>query len=262
MRLADLTDKAIPENLLDRNGTLEGWQDAANMLFAAGCEPQAFALLASLGAPLMSLLPHDEGGSVVSIYGGRKAGKRVVYGACQSAWGLFADMPIEELPFAMARLANRDPSSARKAITHFSGAGRKSILISTTGEPLLPKLFDDDCMPGIEFEVRVPRSLIAPKDGDRIYDRLMFNRGNAGMAMLQYITRGNVRLWATKMMISAYAQTKDDTGLGEEHRFPLRAIAVVTVGAMIAAELRLLDFDPQRIPQWAIGQMKERRAAA
>src|SRR5579863_6286730 len=49
---------------------LEAWSETANMLFAAGCEPQAFALLSSFAAPLMVLFPTSEGGAVVSIHGG------------------------------------------------------------------------------------------------------------------------------------------------------------------------------------------------
>lgn len=250
--LADLIGKDLPPDPCRAQGTLDAWSERANMLFALGCEAQAFTLLASFASPLMSLIETKEGGAVLSIWGGRKAGKSVALTAAASVWGGGPTKPMRSLgPVIMTRLANRDPVGIKSLIEACLTDRDRSVLISASGSALP---LDAGDLPGLEFKVAVPRALIAPKDDDQIEGHLLVNRGHAGNQYLRYITTAENAPRIKRRLASTIAGIRDELAAErlDGWRYGIRLIAAVQVAGEIAVALGLIAADPERIARWAV----------
>lgn len=265
----------------EKFGTLEAWSSAANMLFAAGCEAQAFALLASFAAPLMPLFPFSarEGGAIVSIIGGRRSGKSVAMTAAASVWGIAEKLELKgrdraecvaalkNMPVLTERLAHSDPVIASNFLSHFIGEGKRwsTILLSFSGESLCAYNPVSMC----ELEVSVPRGLIAPARIVRgvvtqsvLERKLQDNRGNAGPAFIALLDEARF-LWVKRALTKYVAVMVDDTGCDpHQYRYQLRTIAAAWVAGILCAEHSILECSPERIARWAMHHSLPRRPLA
>jgi hypothetical protein len=255
----------------DCAGSLSDWSAAANRLFASGCEAQAFALLASFAAPLMSCLKTDEGGAVVSIHGGRKSGKTVALTAAASVWGepekcslatcsgniryvKLADLC--HLPAFDDTLASRDPEVVRLFLGNFvrqmKGLEWQTMLIAFSPVSLSHILGQP--IPGVEFEVDVPNAYQVSYRGGRdpfAYE-FIANRGHAGLMYWNYLLNESNLRWAKKVLNIQLSEIIEDVGPCEDdRRFAMRAIAACHVAGQIVTTLGILEFDPDRITRWA-----------
>jgi len=268
MRLADISDSAPVE--IDVAGTLPEWSAAANRLFATGCEAQGFALLASFAAPLMSLFRTDEGGAVVSIYGGKKSGKTVAYEAAGSVWGSTEALSLApyagatryvkiaqlcNLPVLDDSLGGRDPDIVRVFLFNFvrrmKGLEWQSLLISFSPVPVFCNSIIQ--RPGVEIDVSVPAALQVRHPSGRdpmVYD-LHNNRGHAGHQFLCWLAQEPNQKWARKALAAQIAEMTETVGVEVNTcRYAMRAIAACHVAGQIAVSLGILEFEPDRITRW------------
>jgi hypothetical protein len=283
MKLASLVGKEIPDSAfklgLGVTGSdmspLDQWSGAAGMLCAPGCEAQSFLLLASFAAPLMSLFRTEEGGGVVSIHGGKKAGKSVGLVAAASVWGPPGAITIPayridrlqkigklgNYPVIVDGLLNRDPAHSRDFIIQFLTnkplpPGKwQTLLLSATGLPLFETVMrPEDTAPGVDFPVKVPAMLIDASAKGHLEYTLTACRGWAGLTYLRYLTGDNVIKWCQMQLASKLAGWRDDYGLGDKYRFALRTIAAVHVAGMIVSRLGIVDVEIDRITTWALAR--------
>ena len=264
-------------------GDLAVWSGAANSLFASGCEAQGFALLSSFAAPLMHIFPRSEGGAIVSLHGGRRAGKSVALAAAASVWTLPADLTIgntlraatediaklRHLPALTTTLAGRDPTIAAALLFHFlrgdDGVSQWStVLISIGGAAL--SLGHDIAQHTVELEVKVPRGLIVPdKQVPSVLEqKLLNNRGAAGAAYLRELVTPETVKWCRKMLASKYALIADEVRVGDERKVQMRAIAAAWIAGELCVRAKILECSPERIARWAMGKVlpKRERSAA
>jgi hypothetical protein len=268
---------------ITHTASLSGWSSAANALFATGCEPQAFAMLASLATPLMALFPGEDGGAVVSIFGGRKSGKSVALTAAATVWGLPQGLmldpkdrfPIIEnlrnLPVITGDMARMDPIIAYEFIGKFllpKEPKWATILLCFGGQALNEAIRGPDipfkpANPPIvtEFGLHVPRGLIEPDKGrpSMLERRLLDNRGTAGRAFLDRLIDPPTILWCRKMLASKYALMVDKYRRSHEWRFHMRAIAAVWVAGMLCVDAGILELSPDRIAHWAMAEVLSKR---
>jgi hypothetical protein len=285
MKLEALIGKDIPDSAFklgpgmgDGLPPLVHWTGITGMLCAPGCEAQTFMLLASFAAPLLSLYKTAEGGGVVSIFGGRRAGKATALMAAGSVWGPPGALSVKmydkhrltrisrmcNLPVICDGMMNTDPGAARGMVLTFLTApdGWSTLMLSATGTALFPTIMEArDARPGFEAPVKVPAHLIQ-KDGS-IERTLVACRGWAGLTYLRYLVDPNVILWCRMMLTSTMAEWREQNGLGDESRFVLRTIAAVHVAGMIVSKLGIVDVQPERITDWALKQgIKKKDKAA
>lgn len=260
------------QTLSDHHGSVDKWSQAANQLFASGCEPQGFALLSSFAAPLMPLFVRAEGGCVVSITGGRGAGKSVAMTAAGTVWGHPDKLLLKRgndripsvaelchLPVLTATMAHIDPAVASAFIAEFLASDRlwSTVLLSFSNESIRymsPAI--------VEFDLRVPRGLIQPdKSSPSILERrLLDNRGTAGFLYSTFITERVP--WLKRLLTKHFAVVMDDTGAGFGDRFAVRAIAGAWVAGIVCVQLGILECSPERIARWAIERVLSKKEAA
>lgn len=255
-----------------KGARLEEWSAAANQLFAAGCEPQAFALLASFAAPLMPLFHTKEGGAIISICGGRKSGKSVAATAAGSVWGKPEELclrwrgrhqqvaHLKNLPVLTAAMASMDPEIASTFMLEFAQATERKWATSFLcfgGTSMRETLTPIAASLITEFDLHVPRGLIvADKNTPSMLERkLLDNRGTAGEAYLRHLRSKGMVAWCRKALASKYGLMVDEMGLTEEHRFQMRAIAAVWVAGIMCIEARVLEMSPERVAQWAMNTL-------
>jgi len=125
-----------------RNGSIGGWSNAANQLFAIGHEVQAFALLSAFAAPLMRFHSTGEGGAIVSLVSDKSGtGKTTALEAAASVWGRLKGTQIIDDDTNVAKglklgvfgniactydeLYNRDPDAIRRFVLMFTNGRDK-----------------------------------------------------------------------------------------------------------------------------------------
>lgn len=240
------------------SGTLEKWRRAANMLFASGCEAQSFVVLASLAAPLMPLWRGKGNGAVVSIFGGKKAGKSTAIAGARSVWcseqqGLLRE-GLNGL-IVSEHLVNADPSLLRDGLLETVETGE--VVISASGMSLFAAISppDDPFRLGVEFEVKVPTGLMERNDKNQIEADLYANHGHVGAAMLGELADER-RAQSAKRMMNSYLRGMEEAFNPEKTPEPhaLRIIAAARAAGDIAVKLKLLEIDPERIARWAFSK--------
>lgn len=265
-----------PIDKIERHGELKDWVNAANMLFAPGCEAQACALLMSFGSPLISLFRTKEGGVLFSAYGAARAGKTVALCAAGSVWAKpitlnFDDRHQEDrfsflttvgnLPALHTRYLNHDPATTYRflknvfVLDYAKQNFWRGAIMSFTGASLFTEL---DALKrsfprfGVEFKIAVPKG--AKLSG--LEYAFNSNSGNAAVPYLHYLAKPEVRKWARQALVGHFARLKEEFNLfapelDQASRFQRRALAAIHVAGLITTKIDLLDFDVERISQWA-----------
>lgn len=272
-----------------KGGELGRWSAAANTLFAAGCEPQSFALLGSFAAPLMRFHSAGEGGAIISLVNDQSgSGKTTALEAVESVWGRKEALRLTDddtrvskslilgvlanLPVTWDELYNRDPEKIREFVLMFTngrdkmrgtqdGALRHSkanwstILTLASNQSIRDVLStnagtDAPAYRVLEFETTIPKGIA--KKGDDLKRALRDNSGHAGHVYMQMLSRPEAVDFILKALPKWTDQVWVKSGLNNEHRFWVRTIASVMVASVFVNKLGILDCSTDRITDWAI----------
>lgn len=277
-----------------QQGTLEGWSGAANALFAAGCEPQSFALACAFAAPLMRLQATDEGGAVVNLLSrGSGTGKTTALSAVYTAWGQQQGLSLTKidtrvakaitlgvlgnLPVVYDELGNRDPQIIREFIDMFTSgrdkmrgtadgsiqhtqAGWQTLMVTGSNisiHDILAQTGGSDALAYrvLEYRCELPEN-VAPAKGDRLRKDMQANAGWAGDEYINYLMQPGVMGWVQENLTARTAMLWDRAGNRPEHRFWMRAIGAVEVASTLVNQLGILQFNPKRIVEWAMANLE------
>lgn len=253
-------------------GSLAKWSHAASSLFAQGCEPQSFALLAAFAAPLMRFHAAAEGGAVVSLQSEESgSGKTTALTAAASVWGRMDGLSLVNIDTGVAKsltlsalgnlpviydeFSNRDPEVVKDFIIVFTNgrdkmrgtidgtirhtaAGWQTLLIAACNLSLvdLVNSVGGTDAPGfrvLEFGGVALPSGISHKKGDQLRKDLEANSGHAGDAYLRYLVQPDVMAFVRQAMPKYTDDLWEKTGLSSEHRFRIRAVASVGIAATL-----------------------------
>lgn len=271
-----------------RGGTLDGWRQAINALFAAGCEPQSVALLGAFAAPLMRFQERDEGGAIIHLVTRESGtGKSTALIGAASVWGRREGLGLTNddtriskaltlgalgnLPVIYDEIALRDPEAIRSFIINFTNGRDKmratrageikhtastwqTLLISAANTSLSEMLSIQNTPEApayrvMEFALEIPEGL-RHAQGDRLRRLLRANSGHAGKAYLEWLVRPENLAWTRTKLETVTQQVWEKTKFGPEYRFWVRTIAAIAVAGIIVKRLDLVDFSIDRIMMW------------
>jgi hypothetical protein len=277
-----------------KGGDLEGWKQAVNALFAAGCEPQSVALLASFAAPLMRFQERDEGGAIIHLVTRESGtGKSTALIGAASVWGRREGLGLTNedtkvskaltlgalgnLPVVYDEITLRDPEAIRQFVVNFTNGRDKmratragaihhtastwqTILISAANSSLVDALSvqNNPEAPAyriMEFSLDIPKGY---EQGDRLRKGLRNNSGHAGKAFLEWLVQPGNLAWTKATLQQVTQQTWDRTGFRSEHRFWVRTLAAIAVAGVIVKQLGLVEFSVERIMAWLFEAMGAR----
>jgi len=278
-----------------RTGSISAWSNAANSLFAVGCEPQSFALLSSFAAPLMRFHSTGEGGAIVSLVSDQSgSGKTTALEAVASVWGRLKGVQLTDddtkvskgltlgvlgnLPCVYDELYDRDPEVIRKFVLMFTNGRDKmrgtvdgqlrhskaewqTLLVLASNKSIVDMLstMDGTDAPAfrlLEFITEFPTSL--EKRGDELKRILAANSGFAGDAYLRALLQPETLSYVKTALPEWTDKIWQRSGLRNEHRFWVRTLASVVAAGVLVRHVGILDFSIQRILDWAISECQAR----
>jgi hypothetical protein len=278
-------------------GSLDAWTGAANRLFAAGCEAQSLALLASFAAPLMRFQAGDEGGAIISLVTRKSGtGKTTALAGAASIWGKREGLGLTNqdskiskfltlgalgnLPLVYDEIETKDPKIIRDFVENFTNGRDKmratrtgsiahtastwqTVLISASNASLIDAMSTGNDIPALgrrilELPLVIPDSL-KHAIGDKLQQELTNNRGWAGDAYLTWLVQPENLAW-TKASLEKYTlEVWEKTRLGPDYRFWVRLAGAVAVAGTIVRGLGLLEFSVDRIMTWLLDLMKSKQ---
>ena len=273
---------------------LERWKNAANKLFAAGCEAQSVAMLCGFGAPLMHFIGiHDEGGAILSLACASSKGKTVALEGAASVWGLVKGLRLinednritkyltlaamGHLPVIYDEIDTRDPVFVRQLVQNFT-VGRDKMRANTSGQiehrlsewqtimltagnaslvDALAQGNEADAMAYrvLELQTDIPEYL---KDvlGEKLRVELELNSGFAGDIYARYLAANPEQIRGLMEQVRDMWHAK--LRLPEKYRFWRRLLSCVTVAGVLVRHLNLLDLSIDRINLWLYNTVMEK----
>lgn len=273
-------------------GSFQGWQRAAQSLFAKGHEWQAISLLAGAGAPLLALLDDTEGGTIWSLFdpvGGKGKTTATVAGA--TVWGSFEGLStnaadtmnariaklgtLKHLPFAYDEMRRDNPAIAKQFVQTFTAGTERARLDRNSILTRLPRSWRTIMLTSANTELV---GAIAADDGseamsDRVFEihaeSLPLRKGevngqlkaeflnNCGYAALPIIALMLRDLQDINQELRAkeieFMALLDDSKL----RFRAQFAAVIYVIGRLLAENGILVFDHNYYVSWVLNHISE-----
>jgi len=274
-------------------GTLDGWKNT--MLFYArpGFELHQYVVAAGFGSVLMHFLPINAAG--LHLYSKDSGlGKTTAMLAALSIWGepkplvigqrdtynfkMMRGETYHNLPFMLDEVTNMKGGDLSDLVYELTGGMQKGRMTSGSntarhrGEPwkflavttgntsVIERVSMIKAMPKAEaqrmLEVRVDRVFSAPSDKsetDQFAADVFVNCGWAGPIFVQHIMRNRE---AVKQLLHQ-VQTRIDkaAGLTSDNRFWSAHTACTLTGAILAAQLDLLQFNTKTLFDWIISTL-------
>lgn len=275
-------------------GSIQGWREAAQRLFAPGHEWQACTLLVAAGAPLLALMTDVEGGTIWSLFdsiGGKGKTTATVAGA--TLWGGWEAVSTNaadtinarmaklgtlcHLPLAYDEMRRDNPGIAKQFVQSFTAGAERARLNRTANMSRMPKSWRTFLLTSANTELT---GAIAADDGsqamsDRVFEihagdlplrkgeinsqlkaEFMSNCGHAGPIIIGLILKH-----LDELKVSLKQKEADYMGLlhNSKMRFRAQLITVVDVVGKLISESGLLNFDHNYYVQWLMDQVSVTR---
>lgn len=277
-------------------GSFEEWKNVWSLFGAEGMEGQAFAALSAFGSPLLKFL--NQTGAVINLFNSRSGtGKTTILNMVNSVYGHPKELRLKEidtingklqwvgvlnnLPATMDELTNATPKDYSDFLYSLSnGKGKErmmagsnelrennttwqNITVSTSNSSFVEKLSvlknnpEGELMRLIEYPIGLVDS-INTAEAKNLFDTVLFsNYGHAGPIFLRYII-ANMEQVLLKVR-AMQAKIDRELQLLPKERFWSSTVASNIVGGLIAKQCGLIDWDMDRIYNWACGLVERLR---
>jgi hypothetical protein len=276
-------------------GTLEEWQEVANVYNREGFEPHAFGFFTAFGSPLLKHL--NLKGAVINLINNQSGtGKTTIAQVMHSVYGhpdeqmlIWRDTMnmklnrmgiMNHLPIScdeVTKMEANDFSDFLYAVSQGRARGRLKaqvneerinnskwalLCICTSNASFYDKLGamtatpDGELMRLIEYQIP-ETSLITKAEADELFPKMFTNYGHAGRPYLQWLV-GNLEE-AVDMVKQVQLVIDKKIKFSGRERFWSGVAACNIAGAMIAKRLGLIDIDVKRVFNWMIKEFSQMR---
>jgi hypothetical protein len=270
-------------------GDFEKWKEVFNLYGTPGLEAHAFAALTAFGAPLLKFTGQS-GAAINVIHPNSGTGKTTILHMCNSVWGNPKELCSTQkdtdnarihkmgvhnnLPFCvdeitnMASLAFSDliyAASNGKGKDRMEASGNKlranttkwqTISLFSSNAAFYEKLTgpkstpDGEMMRLIEYKIDYTNALDVSHAKEMFDHQLLNNYGHAGGLYAQWLVRNKEE--AEDTVRSIQIKIDRELKLTQRERFWSAQVASNITGGLIAVRaLKLMDWDMQRIYDWA-----------
>jgi len=294
-----IDDAALARNVpqaalaFHQKGDPDIWKEKTKLLDEKGMEPFAFALLCGFAAPLMKFTGFD--GALVCMTGSTGVGKTLMLRWAQSIYGFHNDLMMlredtknalihrlgiyNTLPLTIDEITNIDGIDLSDLVYRVTQGRDKARLtknsvekaslntwntlaLVSTNSSLVDKLgnLKHDANAEInrvfEYETVLHKKFQAQTTTD-VYWALHENYGHAGEKYIHWLVQHQREI---KPALDAVRQKIDEEAhISGEERFWSAVASTAIYGGTVAKLLGLIDFDVQRVMNWAIKTIKYMR---
>ena len=277
---------------LGPKGSLDKWKEVWALYGQPGMEAHAFAALSAFGSPLLRFL--NQTGAVINLYNPRSGtGKTTVLNMVNSVYGHPKELRLKEidtmngrlqwvgilnnLPATMDEMTNasaKDYSDFLYSLSNGKGKERmqastnelrennttwQNITVSTSNASFAEKLSvlknnpEGELMRLFEYPVNLVETVNSTQ-AKHLFDDVLFNNfGHAGPVYMRYVLANAESVARTCLRCQSRVDLK--LGLLPKERFWSSTVAANFVGGLIAKRLGLIDWDLDRIFEWACAQV-------
>jgi hypothetical protein len=280
--------------LMTPKGSLSEWTEAANKLNRPGYEMHAFALLCGFGSPLLHLTPMKgvvvgmvgatgaaKSGALyagASLFGepydltlsGAKKGstenalvqwymghKNIMMGLDEAS--NYKPEEISDLFYRMTQGKNKLRLQSSVNAVREIELSASLISVLTSNQSMIDKIVQFKSNPDGELARYLELKISKPPtmnniEGKEIFDTFRRNYGLAGPVYIQHLlARGG--LYQAKMVDAWVQRFYKDVGTDTAYRFYESLISAAFGGGDIANEIKLIDFDLERIYRVVVAQI-------
>jgi len=278
-------------------GSLQEWQEVANVYNQEGFEPHAFGFFTAFGSPLLKHL--NLRGAIINLVKNTSGtGKSTILKMCNSVYGHPDELMLQwkdtqnsmihrlgimnNLPVTIdeiTKLSGDHFSDLAYGISQGRGKNRMqqhsnserinltkwaTMALASSNASFQDKLAALKATPDGEFmrlfEYRIEMTdKISKEDADVIFNKLYSNYGHAGQEYIKYLV-GNLED-AINTVLQVQQKIDEAIGLTNRERFWSAVVACNIAGALMAKDLGIIpDFDIGRVYRWAINEVKAMRA--
>lgn len=269
-------------------GSFEEWKRVWKLYGQEGMEAQAFAALSAFGSPLLKFL--NQTGAVINLFNAHSGtGKTTILNMVNSVYGHPKELRLKEidtmngklqwvgvlnnLPATMDELTNatsKEYSDFLYSLSNGKGKERmlagtnelrennttwQNITVSTSNSSFVEKLSilknnpEGELMRLIEYPIGLV-DIVNTEEGKELFDQVLFsNYGHAGPIYIRYLI-ANME-YVVKKCLQVQAKLDRELQLLPKERFWSATLAANIVGGLIAKQCGLIDWDMQRIYEWA-----------
>lgn len=277
-------------------GSYERWKEIWALYNTRGLEPHAFAALSAFGSPLLRFL--DQTGAVINLFNPRSGtGKTTILNMVNSVYGHPKELRLKQndtlngrlqwvgilnnIPPTMDELTNMTPieySEFLYALSNGKGKERmqagtnelrennttwQSITVSTSNASFAEKLSviknnpEGELMRLIEYPINKLEALNTA-GAKQMFDRdLLHNYGHAGVHFTRYVLENMERVH--NRCNNLQEKIDRELGLEPKERFWSATTAANIAGGLVANECGIMDWDMDRIYQYACGLVDDLR---
>ena len=276
-------------------GTLEEWQEVANVYDREGFEPHAFGFFTAFGSPLLKHL--NLKGAVINLINNQSGtGKTTIAQLMHSVYGhpdeqmlIWRDTMnmklnrmglMNHLPIScdeVTKMEADDFSDFLYAVSQGRARGRMKsqvneerinnskwslLCVCTSNASFYDKISaltstpDGELMRLIEYQIP-ETSLISKVEADELFPKMFTNYGHAGRPYLQWLV-GNLEE-AIDMVKQVQLVIDKKVKFSGRERFWSGVAACNIAGAMIAKKLGLINIDVKRVFEWMIKEFSHMR---
>jgi hypothetical protein len=276
---------------LKPTGNYAEWQKVIQIYNQPGFEPHAFAFFTAFGAPLLKHL--NLKGAIINLINNTSGtGKSTILKACNSVWGHPEELMMQwkdtinsiihrmgvlnNLPATIdeiTKLSGDTFSDLAYSLSQGRGKNRMkqhdnaervnhtkwaTIALCSSNASFYDKLSslkstpDGEFMRLLEYKIDLTNNL-TKEEADAIFSKLYGNYGHAGVEYAKYLVSDLEE--AVDLVMQVQQRLDKAVGLTSRERFWSAVIACNIAGALIAKDLKIIDFDVKRVYDWIVKEV-------
>lgn len=276
-------------------GDLQAWKETIKVYDQPGFEPHAFGFFTAFGSPLLKHL-NFKGGIINLINNTSGTGKSTILKACNSVWGhpeelmmqwkdtmnaiihrlgILNNLPatvdeitklsgdhFSDLAYGLSQGRGKNRLKQHENVERTNKTKWSLIALCSSNASFYDKLSslkstpDGEFMRLLEYKIDLTNNL-SKEEADAIFNRLYDNYGHAGVKYAQYLVSDLES--AMDLVLTVQKKIDAAVGLTSRERFWSAIVACNIAGALIAKDLKLIDFNVKRVYDWIIEELKVMR---
>ena len=278
-------------DFLKPTGDYDVWKKTVKIYDQPGFEPHAFGFFTAFGAPLLKHLNHR--GAIINLINNTSGtGKSTILKMCNSVWGhpeelmlqwkdtmnsivhrlgVMNNLPVtvdevtklsgdafSDLAYCASQGRGKNRMKQHENAERINQTKWSTILLCSSNASFYDKLSslkstpDGEFMRLLEYKIDLT-SNISKEEADVIFNRLYDNYGHAGVEYAKYLV-GDLE-GAIDLVLQVQQKIDKAVGLTSRERFWSAVVACNIAGALIAKDLKIIDFDVKRVYDWVIKEI-------